>query len=121
MGFILALSTSFKRRYSMALSVSQAGIGVGLFFFSPLFKWLTAEFGWRGSFLISGAVGFHFTVLGALIFPPRRSRERNVLLASDQKVEVSEEDQDAPKNAFYRNIGFRREILNHSSVFFWVV
>ena len=128
MGFILALSTSFHQKYSMGLSMSQAGVGIGLFCFGPLFKWLTIEFGWRGSFLLSGAIGFHFTLLGALIFPLRRTRpssidapDRIVLLELDKKTDVSKTDRLPTPSVKPQCVGLRQELFVHSSTFFWVM
>lgn len=78
-GWIIALSTYFDKKYEIVFSVTQTGVGVGIFLFGPLLKYLIHEFGWRGSFLLCGACGLHFTLLGSLVFPPRKSTKQVVI------------------------------------------
>jgi MFS family permease len=67
----VAISDSFVKKHAIAFSLSQSGVGLGVFVFGPLFSFLIGEYGWRGAFLITGACTFQLTCLGALIFPPR--------------------------------------------------
>lgn len=122
-GFIIAMSTYFRKMYAVAFSVTQAGVGVGLFFFGSLFQWLIERFGWRASFLLSGAIGFHFTLLGALVFPLRQPKniatnppEKDVLIEIAHAEEVV---RTLPATATRRDVC--REQLLHFSSLFWVI
>jgi len=121
-GFIIAMSTYFRKMYAVAFSVTQAGVGVGLFFFGSLFQWLIERFGWRASFLLSGAIGFHFTLLGALVFPLRQPKniatnppEKDVLIEIAHAEEVV---RTLPATATRRDVC--REQLLHFSSLFWM-
>lgn len=70
--WIVAISDNFVEKHAIAFSLSQSGVGLGIFVFGPLFSFLIGEYGWRGAFLITGACTFQLTSLGALIFPPRK-------------------------------------------------
>lgn len=73
--WIVAISDSFNKKHAVAFSLSQSGVGLGIFVFGPLFSFLISIFGWRGALLITGACTFQLTCLGALIFPPRNAKE----------------------------------------------
>lgn len=121
-GFIVAVSTYFQKKYSLALSVSQAGVGVGLFVFGPLYRWLTEEFGWRGSFLLSGAIGFHYVVLAALIYPPRRPKSTATALSKDTSLNFEPDavHVDQTSSPAVSQNDKRRQFALHFSGFFWV-
>lgn len=53
-------------------SLTQSGVGVGVFVFGPLFSYMIATYGWRGALLITGGCAFQLTALGALILSPRK-------------------------------------------------
>jgi MFS family permease len=71
----VAISDSFNKKHAIAFSLSQSGVGLGIFIFGPLFSFLITEFGWRGALLITGACTLQLTCLGALIFPLRNPKE----------------------------------------------
>ncbi|EFX85219.1 hypothetical protein DAPPUDRAFT_98699 [Daphnia pulex] len=73
--WIVAISDSFNKKHAIAFSLSQSGVGLGIFIFGPLFSFLITEFGWRGALLITGACTLQLTCLGALIFPLRNPKE----------------------------------------------
>jgi MFS family permease len=70
----VAISDSFNKKHAIAFSLSQSGVGLGIFIFGPLFSFLITVYGWRGALLITGACTFQLTCLGALIFPSRSPR-----------------------------------------------
>jgi MFS family permease len=93
----VAISDSFVKKHAIAFSLSQSGVGLGVFVFGPLFNFLIDLYGWRGAFLITGACTFQLTCLGALIFPPREpAKNENVdfesfpLNANDKQGEKEE-------------------------------
>lgn len=69
--WIVAISDSFQEKHALAFSLSQSGVGIGIFIFGPLFSFIINSYGWRGAFLITGGCTFQLTFLGALVFPPR--------------------------------------------------
>ena len=73
--WIVAISDSFNKKHAIAFSLSQSGVGLGIFIFGPLFSYLITVYGWRGALLITGACTLQLTCLGALIFPSRRPKQ----------------------------------------------
>lgn len=66
-GWVQALQSCCKIPYSLAFSLAQSGIGIGLFIFGQFYYWLIQEYGWRGSLLITGSIALHFTLFGSLL------------------------------------------------------
>jgi len=57
--FAKAVSTWVPEQWrTMAIGVCNSGSSLGSMIAPPLVVWLSASFGWRGAFLITGAVGF---------------------------------------------------------------
>lgn len=52
-----------------------------MFIFGNIYLLLIDNYGWRGSFLITGAVSLHLTVLGAFIRPGKK--QRNVVVQEE--------------------------------------
>lgn len=71
--WIITISNYFDKKYPVMYSVSQIGVGFGMFIFSPIVTYLIDKFGWRGSYLLCGGFALHFAVFAALIFPPRKA------------------------------------------------
>lgn len=122
-GWIMAMSKFFHKKHAVAFSLTQAGVGLGIIVFGPFFQYLISHYGWRGSFLIMGALGFNMTLLGSLVFPQRKfatQLEQETLITS--KVELQEEEnfQDpvAPVSVVLKNpCGW----LLHLNSFFWLL
>ena len=66
---ILVLGEYFKERLVLANAVSNLGISTGQLILPLLISFLIATYGWRGFFLINGAVYMHL-LLSAAIFRP---------------------------------------------------
>ena len=121
-GFIIAMSTYFHKKHAVAFSITQAGVGLGLFLFGPLLQMLINEYGWRGSFLICGAIGLQFTVLGSLIFPLRKAGKKNFELKklvepSDQEANIPVAEP-LPMAVIVKDA---RGWLLHLTTFFWLM
>lgn len=67
------ISKYFLVRRPLANGLAMAGSPVFLCFLAPLNQFLLAEFGWRGSLLILGAVMLNCCVAGAVMRPPCQS------------------------------------------------
>ncbi|XP_051932424.1 monocarboxylate transporter 2-like [Hippocampus zosterae] len=77
------ISKYFLARRPLANGLAMAGSPVFLCFLAPFNQYLLDKFGWRGSFLILGAVMLHCCVAGALMrpvgsrnSPPTKAEER---------------------------------------------
>jgi len=123
-GWIMAMSKFFHKKHAVAFSLTQAGVGLGIIVFGPFFQYLISNYGWRGSFLIMGALGFNLTLLGMLVFPQRKFAvhvEQETLIQT--KVELKEEEEKfqdpvAPFSVVLRNpCGW----LLHLNSFFWLL
>ena len=73
-GVIFSLSTYFQKWFSLVVSLTTTGVGIGMFTFGPLTEALLNEYGWRGAYLICGAISLHLTLLGSLLYPLREER-----------------------------------------------
>lgn len=121
-GFIIAMSTYFHKKHAIAFSITQAGVGLGLFIFGPLLQILINEYGWRGSFLICGAIGLQFTVLGSLIFPLRKAA--NETFESEKLVAPSDTEENAPAAESLPMSVLVKDVrgwLLHLTTFFWLM
>uniref|UniRef100_A0A8C5SH90 Monocarboxylate transporter 13 n=1 Tax=Laticauda laticaudata TaxID=8630 RepID=A0A8C5SH90_LATLA len=57
----------FKRRRTLATSLTLTGVGISSFAFSPLFQFLVDSYAWRGALMIVSGMSFNLVVCGALI------------------------------------------------------
>ena len=60
----------------MANSIWGAGTSAGLVVTVPLVAWLTLWLGWRWTFLVTGLIGFVWTVAWLALFWPPREHSR---------------------------------------------
>lgn len=77
----IVLSRWFIRQRGLAIGLAFAGTGLGTFVFAPLCEQLIANYGWRNTYLILGAI-----VLGVLVpvnFLWARSRPQEMNLQPD--------------------------------------
>ena len=66
---VLTVAYYFDKRRALATGLSLCGTGIGTFTFAPVCEILIGMYGWRGTFLIMGAVSLHICVCGALFRP----------------------------------------------------
>lgn len=127
----MAISDRFHKRHAFAFSFSQAGGGIGIFVFGPLFSYLIGVYGWRGAMLLTGACTFHLTCLGALVFPPRpppvglvpESDDRQSLSSFKEEMmrePVPDETEDLPPKVPLSRFGVCAWLL-HLSAFLWLL
>ena len=60
------LACYFTKNYSTMMGIALAGVGAGLFVIPPLVEELIFTYGWRGAFLIHGALIFNTVSAGAM-------------------------------------------------------
>ncbi|XP_076450310.1 monocarboxylate transporter 13-like [Babylonia areolata] len=68
-GAFMALGFYFPEQAGIALGVSISGGALGIFMHPPLLQSLVDWYGLQGALLLSGAVAFHASPLGALMRP----------------------------------------------------
>lgn len=77
---VVTVAYYFEKRRALATGLAVCGTGIGTFTFAPLCKYLIGIYGWRGTFLIMGAISLNITVCGALFrplkFTPEQRRQR---------------------------------------------
>ncbi|XP_026170871.1 monocarboxylate transporter 6 [Mastacembelus armatus] len=73
---VTILGHYFVRRRAFANAMSSTGTALGLCILPFLGNYLHTEFGWRGSFLILGAILLNCCVCGAVMRPLQPSRRR---------------------------------------------
>nr|XP_045014070.1 monocarboxylate transporter 6 isoform X2 [Jaculus jaculus] len=66
---ITALGLYFVRRRPLANALASIGLSLGVTLWPPLARHLLEELGWRGSFLVFGAVFLHCCACGAILRP----------------------------------------------------
>ena len=67
----------FTTSYTQANGLAHVGPGLGLVVYPPLLERLIYTFGWRGSFLIEGAIAFHIVAAACLFRPVKYVRKRD--------------------------------------------
>ena len=84
----------FATSYTQANGLAHVGPGLGLVVYPPLLERLIYTFGWRGSFLIEGAIAFHIVAAACLFRPVRKSDDlhQTELKAKYQSVSSVEVD-----------------------------
>lgn len=79
---VLIVAYYFDKRRALATGLSVCGTGIGTFTFAPLCEFLGSLYGWRGTFLIIGAISLNICVCGALFrpltFTPEQRRQRHL-------------------------------------------
>jgi len=66
---VVAVSSYFEKRQSIAIGVAVCGSGVGTFAIAPLASSLLTEYSWKGTFLIEAAILLN-CIVGAMVFRP---------------------------------------------------
>ena len=66
---ITILARYFEKYRTVAVGVAMCGVGVGSFAFPPIIKALKYTYGWRGTFLMMGALYAHGTFFGSFYAP----------------------------------------------------
>uniref|UniRef100_A0A1A8F588 Solute carrier family 16, member 5 (Monocarboxylic acid transporter 6) n=2 Tax=Nothobranchius korthausae TaxID=1143690 RepID=A0A1A8F588_9TELE len=89
---VTILGHYFVRRRAFANAMSSTGTALGLCILPFLGNYLHTQFGWRGSFLILGAVLLNCCVCGAVMRPLQPSRHRGPPLM-DHKPPSDQEDE----------------------------
>ncbi|GFN99369.1 monocarboxylate transporter [Plakobranchus ocellatus] len=64
---IVAVSTHFDQRRTLATGLATCGSGVGMFLFAPLTDALLHQYGWRWTLMILGSVTLHGLVAATLV------------------------------------------------------
>ncbi|KAL3318863.1 hypothetical protein Ciccas_002475 [Cichlidogyrus casuarinus] len=81
---LLVCTTYFKKKRSIALSLSLTGAGFGAFALPTLVSYLIKQFGYHGAMLINSSILFHFCVSGALYYPlPDETNETDQIIQSE--------------------------------------
>ena len=88
----------FRRRRSLANSITKCGVGVGAVAFPPIVTYLLNQYGLRGALLLMGGVCLN-TLVAAMLFRPtsfykkrKRLRSEAAEQANSQIVEVKRSD-----------------------------
>ncbi|XP_011682901.2 uncharacterized protein LOC591388 isoform X1 [Strongylocentrotus purpuratus] len=94
---VLLIRRNFRLHYALAHGVVISGYSCGLFVFPPILEALSIAFSWRGTCLIASGFMFNTVLMGALMKPPRRTREcyapiEAEVKPSEQHVEGSKSD-----------------------------
>ncbi|XP_052808631.1 monocarboxylate transporter 12-B-like isoform X2 [Mya arenaria] len=73
---ILVVGHYFNTRRGIAIGVAASGVGFGCFAWPPVLRALFEYFGFRGAFLIIGAIVSHVYICGMLFMPLIRRKVR---------------------------------------------
>ncbi|XP_074040298.1 monocarboxylate transporter 1 [Leptinotarsa decemlineata] len=94
---IVSVTTYFEKKRSLATGIAVCGSGFGTFIFAPIINKLLAEYGWRGSILIIGAIVLECILFGSLFRPleAKRSEEDDKeLRATEANIDIHVSDHD---------------------------
>lgn len=89
---VTILGHYFVRRRTFANAMSSTGTALGLCTLPFLGNYLHTELGWRGSFLVLGAVLFNCCVCGAVMRPLESQKRRGQPLMNHVPPQPEEED-----------------------------
>ncbi|XP_041457431.1 monocarboxylate transporter 13-like [Lytechinus variegatus] len=67
---------SFTKRFAIANGLIYSGTGIGVVVFAPLGQVLLDTYGWRGTFMVLGALCLHVVVHGTVLRPIPNSHSR---------------------------------------------
>ena len=98
----------FDKQRGMALGITQAGNGIGMFIFFPLNGYLVSTYGLQGSFLLLAAISLHTIPLGLLIKEPLHEQSQDANLKADVQ-----ELHSMPQN--YETLGDNNKITDSDS------
>lgn len=99
------IGTYFHVKRPMANGLAMAGSPVFLFSLAPLNQFLFDSFGWRGSFLVLGAIVLNCCVAGALMRPVNKHAQKK------SKSEPSKYDRAAAEEAATTDAGVQSDNL----------
>ncbi|CAG9812474.1 unnamed protein product [Phaedon cochleariae] len=74
---VVSIAFWFEKRRTVALGLAASGSGFGTAVYSPLATWLLAEYGWRGTLLITAGFFANMCVCGALMRDPEWIKEED--------------------------------------------
>ncbi|KAL4232009.1 hypothetical protein ACF0H5_009587 [Mactra antiquata] len=87
---MVVISFNFKKKLGLALGISSAGIGLGLFCLAPVFQIIRDFYGPRGFFMMLAAIYLHLIICGLLCFPSKleifTKHQRKSTSLSDSKT-----------------------------------
>ncbi|KAJ0016092.1 hypothetical protein NQD34_014382 [Periophthalmus magnuspinnatus] len=98
---VTILGHYFVRRRAFANAMSSTGTALGLCILPVLGNYLHIEYGWRGSFLVLGAVLFNCCACGAVMRPLKSQRPRGPPLINHQ-ASLSQEEKDQNTKGFLK-------------------
>ncbi|MBC8166782.1 MAG: MFS transporter [Bryobacteraceae bacterium] len=75
------------RERAFAVGIFNAGSSIGSAIAPPMVAWLTQRYGWRSSFVVTGAMGFVWLIFWLILYAPPRS---NRWLRADEMPNVAE-------------------------------
>ena len=87
----MAVAQHFSKGYSRANSVVNAGAGLGLMVFPPLFQLGIDEYGWRGMQLILAGIQGQLLVVGVIL---RHARKQRTTIPSKTSLMLRKSSQD---------------------------
>ncbi|XP_052105535.1 monocarboxylate transporter 12-like isoform X2 [Mytilus californianus] len=88
----VAVAKYFINHRPLAMAISSAGGGIGIFAFPPIIEMLNEYYTWRGMFLILGGITLNICVFGSLIRPLTKE------VSSEQKSQESGYSSDKSEN-----------------------
>lgn len=100
---VTILGHYFVRRRAFANAMSSTGTALGLCVLPVLGSYLHIEYGWRGSFLVLGAVLLNCCVCGAVMRPLKPPRPKGVPLMNHQ-ASLPQEEKDRKTKGFLRMV-----------------
>lgn len=89
---VTILGHYFVRRRAFANAMSSTGTALGLCVLPVLGSYLHIEYGWRGSFLVLGAVLLNCCVCGSVMRPLQPPRPRGPPLMKHRRLSLEEKD-----------------------------
>jgi len=119
-GWIVAIAEVFPESMrGLATGVLMTGGGAGLFLMPPFLDWVIDYFGWRGSYVILGALSLNWVAAAATIFRIGGLRPGQKLSTTEHFPIFSEQEPEQRKS--YLEVVLNLEVMFFNLMsFFWM-
>jgi ACS family hexuronate transporter-like MFS transporter len=97
-----------EKERSAAIGLAIGGASFGAVLAPPLTVWVNSIFGWRGAFVVAGAIGFVWLIIWAVFFtPPEKSR----FVSASELHHIAARQREKSLSQVARSSGSRSDLL----------
>ena len=86
MGLCSCLSTTFDRHLAIASGIATSAIGLSTFLYPSIIRALEEEYGWRGAYVLLGAIVLQYLVVACFVKPRKCTKDEIKMRENADKV-----------------------------------